>query len=103
MPLRDRNYLDAMRGMRCIFTGRKGHEDVETVDPAHVGTYGKGIKSSDAHALPVLHSIHLEMHQRGEMTVFRERLPDSVLRDMIRNYAQQRYIDWLNSNENSSS
>ena len=99
MPLRDRKYLDALRDMRCIVTSRKGHPDIETVDPAHIGTYGKGMKSSDAHALPVLHSVHLDMHSRGEITVLRELLPDSVFRDMLRAYAEARYLAWKSQHE----
>ncbi|MEE8114519.1 MAG: hypothetical protein V3T23_09190 [Nitrososphaerales archaeon] len=59
--LRDRKYLDSVRDMDCIVTGRSG-SDYETVDPAHIGTAGKGFKSADNHVLPLIHSEHLKQH-----------------------------------------
>ena len=97
--LRDRKYLDALREMRCILTEKKGHPDVETVDPAHIGTAGKGIKSPDSEALPIMHSFHQLMHEKGEMTVLRELLPDNILRDALRAYARERYYRWRNSQQ----
>ncbi|MEC9345529.1 MAG: hypothetical protein VYB54_04830 [Pseudomonadota bacterium] len=91
--LRDRKYLDHLRSEPCVFTGFRGTE-YETVDPAHIGTGGKGIKGPDSEALPVLHSIHAEMHQRGEMTVVRERAPDWLLRAALRAYARELYEEW---------
>ena len=92
---RSRKYLDAVREMRCVFTGRHG-DDSETVDPAHIGTAGKGLKSPDNEVLPVIHGIHAEMHTRGEMTVLRERAPDDLLRAMARAYARELYREWEN-------
>ena len=89
-PLRDRAWLDHLRTERCIVTGLSPSE-FDAVDPAHIGTLGKGIKSPDNHALPIRHSIHAEMHQRGEMTVLRERVSDDVLRAAFRALAEQRY------------
>jgi len=59
--LRDRKYLDSVRGMPCIVTGQLT-SDCETVDPAHIGTAGKGFKSADNHVLPLIHSEHLKQH-----------------------------------------
>ena len=75
-------------------TGKRSNE-YETVDPAHIGTAGKGIKSPDYEALPIIHSVHHEMHQMGEMTVLRKRLPDDVLREALRALARERYNEWL--------
>jgi len=94
--LRDRKYLDSLRGMRCIVTSRKGNDN-ETIDPAHIGTAGKGLKSPDSEALPIMHWIHAKMHERGEITILRAMLPDDVLRDALRAYARERYHRWLNS------
>jgi len=92
--LRDREYLDWLRTQPCILTGQLGH-DAETVDPAHIGTSGKGIKSPDNEALPVIHSLHLEAHNTGEVSMFRKHLPDWLLRDMLRAYAREMYQDYL--------
>ncbi len=92
-PIRDRKYLDSLRDAPCIITGYLGCE-LHAVDPVHIGTRGKGYKSSDDETLPILHSIHLEMHRRGEMTVLRELLPDDVLRDALRALARERYREW---------
>lgn len=88
--VRDRKYLDWLRTQPCIFTGLMGSER-DAVDPMHIGTAGKGIKSSDDEALPVRHSIHSECHQRGEMTVIREIIPDWLLREALRAYAREMY------------
>ena len=98
--VRDRAYLDWLRTQRCVVTGRRGHPAVETVDPAHMGTAGKGFKSSDDEALPILHGIHETMHRRGEMTVLREILPDDVLRDALRAYAREMYRRWKHGDQN---
>ena len=97
---RSRKYLDAVREMRCIFTGLHSTE-WETVDPAHIGTAGKGLKSPDNEVLPVIHGIHREMHQRGEMTVLRERMSDILLRDMARAYARERFEEWTKNSSKS--
>lgn len=60
-PMRDRKYLDRVREMDCIVTGRPS-SDFESVDPAHIGTAGKGLKSPDNHVLPLIHSEHLQQH-----------------------------------------
>lgn len=90
---RNRKYLDYLRTQRCIFTGSYG-TDAEAVDPAHVGTAGKGLKSPDSEALPVLHSIHQEMHSRGEMFVLRMMATDDLLRAMARAYAREMHREW---------
>ncbi len=89
-PLRDRRYLNYLRTQRCVLTGRLATED-EKVDPAHIGTSGKGIKSPDDEALPITHSVHRAMHQGGEMTILRGYLTNDLLRDMARAYAREQY------------
>lgn len=79
----------ALRDQRCVFTGRVSTE-TESVVGAHIGTHGRGIKTDD-NMLPMLDSIHQEMHQRGEITVIRERAPNWLLREMARAYAQKLY------------
>ena len=91
--IRDRAYLDYLRGERCIITGLRGSE-YDAVDPTHIGTAGKGLKSSDDEALPIKHNIHALMHQHGEMTVLRRQLPDDVLRAALRAYARERYAKY---------
>jgi uncharacterized membrane protein len=85
-PLRDRAYLDSLRDEPCIITGRRGE-----VDPAHIGTAGRGIKNRDDWALPISHAIHVEMHQHGEITVLRQMAPDYVLRMAFQALAERMY------------
>ena len=94
--IRDRKYLDWLRTQRCIITGQIGTEYL-AVDPAHVGTAGKGIKSSDDEVFPVRHDIHAEMHAHGEMTYYRNNLSDAVLREALRAYAREQYQEYLTS------
>lgn len=91
--LRDRKYLDWLRTQPCVVTGLSGTDDM-AVDPAHIGTLGKGIKSPDNHALPLLHSLHAEAHTKGEITVLRRHAPDWLLRDALRAYAEKMYAEW---------
>ncbi len=90
--IRDRAWLDYLHTQPCILTGQRGTE-YETVDPAHIGAY-RGMKRSDDEVLPLLHSIHASGHQKGEMSLFRERLSDVVLREALRAYARQCYREW---------
>ena len=92
-PVRDRAWLDHLRSERCIITGRMG-SDSDAVDPVHIGTAGKGIKSGDDEALPILHSVHAQGHGDGEISTLRELLPDDVLRAALRAYARERYAVW---------
>lgn len=92
-PLRDRAYLDYLRTQPCIVSGWKGDD----IDPAHIGTLGKGIKSGDDEALPLLHDYHQRAHNEGEMSFFRHRLPDDVLRAALRAYARELYREWKNA------
>lgn len=95
--LRDRKYLDWLKRQPCIVTGLSDSE-YDAVDPAHIGTLGKGIKSPDNEALPLSHSLHLLAHQRGEISMFREKAPDwllrAALRAALRAYARELYASW---------
>lgn len=96
-PVRDRKWLDELRKRRCLISGQCGHE-YETVDPCHIGTLGKGIKSSDDECIPLLHRYHAEGHNTGELSMLRKLLPDYILREALRLYAKQMYQDWKNEN-----
>lgn len=54
MIVKDRKYLDYLREQPCIITGLRSSE-YDAVDPAHIGTAGKGLKTDDE-ALPLLHT-----------------------------------------------
>ena len=89
-PLRDEPYLISLRAEPCIVTGRRATES-ESVVAAHIGTAGRGLKIDDDCALPIINSIHQQMHQRGEITVLRALLPDDVLRAALRALAREMY------------
>jgi len=91
--LRDRPYLDYLRTQRCVLTGRHGNDNV-TVDPAHFGTGGTGIKADDSTALPLLHWFHHEAHQRGHASLLRQHASDSLLMLMACAYAREMYRGW---------
>ncbi len=88
----DRAYLDFLRTERCIITGLHS----ESIDPMHIGTRGRGIKTDDE-ALPVHHNLHLEAHQHGEMSMLRKHAPDDLLRAAFRALARERYREYLES------
>jgi len=88
--LRDRRYLDSLRQQRCVITGHYGNDNL-AVDPAHIGTAGRGMKSPDNEALPIRHDIHVRMHNEGEISVLREVAPDHLLRAAFRALAREMY------------
>ena len=92
-PLRDRKYLDWLRTQPCILTGLHATE-ADAVDPMHIGTAGRGIKSPDDEAIPVMHFLHVGAHSMGEMAMFRQHMPDWLLRECLRAYARQCYQQW---------
>ncbi len=94
-PLRDRHYLDWVRTQPCIVTGHRGID----VDPAHIGTLGKGVKSPDDEVLPLSNALHREAHQTGEMSWLRANLPNGVLRLALRAYAREMYQQYLYARE----
>ena len=94
MILRDPAYLIHLRSQPCIITGQYGDE-YESVVAAHIGTAGKGIKAPDNWALPMLNRFHQMGHNSGEISMLRRELPDRVLRDAVRAYAEQYYLmEW---------
>lgn len=93
-PIRDRAYLDHLRGEPCIVSGYRG----EGVDPAHIGTLGRGIKRGDDEVLPLRNVFHTNGHQSGEVSMFRRELPDYVLRMALRALAREMYREWKQEN-----
>lgn len=91
--VRDQAWLDHLETERCLITGEFGTE-YEGVDPAHIGTLGKGIKRSDDEVLPILHRFHSRGHNAGEVSMFRRELPDVILREALRAYARHLYEEW---------
>lgn len=95
--IRNQKYLDFLKTERCLITGEQGGEHV-IVDPAHIGTLGKSIKRSDSEVLPILHRFHAAGHGYGEISMFRENLPDTILRAALRAYAHHElYAQYLAS------
>lgn len=91
--LRDRAYLDFLKTERCILTGMTG-SDFDAIDPMHIGTAGRGMKSPDDEVLPVIHSLHVQAHSYGEITMLRHNAPDDVLRAAFRALAREKYAEW---------
>lgn len=92
--LRDPAYLVHLRSQPCIITGMYG-DDHHSVVAAHIGTAGTGIKSPDNWAVPLAHDLHMLAHQKGEISMFREHMPDDLLREAVRLLAEQRYSRYL--------
>ena len=91
--LRDPAYLIYLRGEPCLFTGLRAH-DGESVVAAHIGTAGKGIKSGDDETLPIMHGLHMKMHNEGEVSVLRAEAPDWLIREVFRSYAREMYASY---------
>lgn len=94
--VRDRKYLDFLRTQSCILTGYSATEDM-AIDPMHLGTAGKGLKSGDDECLPVVHYLHAQGHQAGEISMLRANAPDWLLREVFRAYAREQYLVWKKS------
>lgn len=94
--VRDQRWLDYLKTQRCLITGEFGTE-YESVDPAHVGTLGRGIKSPDDEVLPILHRYHVMQPQMGELTMWRKFIPDDVLRAALRALGREMYAEWKES------
>lgn len=95
--VQDREYLDHLQTEPCLFTGVRGDE-YETVDPMHIGTYARGMKT-DNEAIPVRHRFHSQGHASGEISMIREHAPDWLLREAMRAYAREMYRGWLEQGE----
>ena len=89
-PHRDKAWIEHVKTMPCIITGMRAHQ-YEAVDPMHIGTLGRGVKSHDCWVLPVRHSLHQKGHNMGEVSMLREHSPDWLLRDAFRAYARELY------------
>ena len=88
--LRDPSYLKWLRDQPCLFTGSYATEG-ESVIACHIGTGGKGIKSADNEAIPLLDVFHKMGHQKGEISMIREHAPDWLIRAAFRLYARAMY------------
>lgn len=92
--IRDNKYLSYLRGQSCIICGRHADENM-TVEPCHIGTAGKGLKSSDNEAIPMCHAHHYQSHNGdGEMSFFRRWIPNTLLREALRAWAREQYDAW---------
>jgi hypothetical protein len=83
---RDEKWLIELRSHADIFTGYQGN-DSDPIEALHIGTLGRSKKSPDNETLPVRHSKHAWGHQHGEMTMFRQNMPDWMLREALRLFA----------------
>ena len=96
MILRDPAYLVHLRSQPCIITGMYG-DDHHSVVAAHIGTAGTGVKARDCWALPLSQHFHMLGHQKGEISMFREYLPDKELRRALRLLGEEEYSIYLES------
>lgn len=92
--VRDRRYLDWLRGQPCIVTGRDG-----VSEPAHLrllGSGGTGMKPSDARCLPLNHSFHRQQSEIGEpraWLTWAQEYPEFYFKLLI-DEAERRYAEW---------
>lgn len=93
-PIRDQGWLDHIKTERCLFTGVRGTQ-YEGIDPFHIGTRGRGLKSSDDEVLPIRHSYHQLSHSSGEVSFLRKHAPDDVIRMAFRALARELYTEYL--------
>jgi hypothetical protein len=49
---------------------------------------------TDNEALPILHSLHVEGHASGEVSMLSKHAPDDVIRDAFRALADKLYREW---------
>lgn len=91
--VRDAKWLEHLRTEPCVISGLHA-SDSELVVAAHTGTAGRGIKSSDDEALPILNRYHQMQPEVGEITMWRRHAPDWLLRAALRAYARTLYTEW---------
>lgn len=91
--IRDPAYLIHLRSQPCLITGQRATEH-ESVVAAHLGTAGKGLKSSDDCAIPLLNRLHHQSHASGEVSMLRREAPDWLIREAFRALARQYYAEW---------
>ncbi len=91
--LRDEKWLLHLRTVPCLISGLYAHNN-ESVIACHLGTRGRSIKSSDNEVLPLLNRYHVLQPQMGEMSMYREHLPDDVLLLCLKAYARALYKEW---------
>jgi len=92
-PLRDLAYLKWQRTQRCLICGRKGDDQMSVV-AAHIGTAGRGLKSSDSETMPLCDDDHRRAHTWGEIGFLRNNIPNTILREMIRAWCRMNYEIW---------
>jgi hypothetical protein len=100
MVIRDRRYLDATHGMRCLFTGAESG-DHGSVVPCHIGTLGRGMKRGDDEVLPLWWIYNATRnppgyHQEWQSEVEMLRLcpPDDVVLRAYRALGREIYQEW---------
>tara|TARA_R100001244_G_scaffold106318_1_gene78881 strand:+ start:4005 stop:4298 length:294 start_codon:yes stop_codon:yes gene_type:complete len=96
--IRNRKYLDWVRERPCIVTGSS------PCDPAHIrfgGGGGMGLKPDDNRVLPLVHQLHQEQHQIGEVRFWLEQAnehPEFLMESLLK-AAQLDYRRWLDDNQ----
>ena len=60
-PVRNRKYLDWLRGLPCAFCG----QDAQRCEASHHGKHGVGTKADDTGALPACSACHERHHRIG--------------------------------------
>lgn len=100
MIIRDKKYTTWLRTQRCVATGQYSNE-YDAVEAAHIGTAGKGIKSSDDECLPMIHSEHMESH-RGDASYWLRifETDPHLMRLCLRAYARELYKEYLQNGDN---
>jgi hypothetical protein len=95
--VRDRKYLDAQHGLRCLFTGSQSG-DHGSVVPCHIGTLGRGIKSSDDETLPLWwifnatrNPVGYQPEWRSEIEMLRLCPPDDIVLRAYRALGRELY------------
>ena len=96
--IRDQKWLDFQKtDMRCLFTGAESC-DSGSVVPCHVGTLGRGIKSSDDETLPLLwifnatrNPVGYHPEWRSEVEMLRVCPPDDVVLRAYRALGRELY------------
>lgn len=94
--LRDEKYLLHLRTQPCLISGLYAH-DGESVVPCHIGTRGRGIKSDDSLAFPLLNRFHVMQPEMGEISMYRKHLPDYVFLLCLKAYARELYREYKES------
>ena len=96
---RSQKYMDFLKTQPCMVSGYEASEmGGQAIDPAHLGTRGRGLKEHDFYCIPLKHDLHTAMD--GNIQAFWMDVPGLLASaprhsDLARSHALVQYLKWV--------